>query len=157
MVLMHASEEQGLQLAAQGSCKVLWQAKQPAGQASAGLPLLPLTPAVLNRACRLRPLCQTVRLYDGAQGSSRGILEQQAPVLDVCLQDDATAFCACLDGQVKRCAPRVTRHSSHLTCQTFLLCIQAQRMCTRSALALCMMLMCLTMRAICFKVHCAMQ
>lgn len=118
---------------------------------------LPFTSFALTRACHLHLLRQTVRLYDGAQGSSRGILEQQAPVLDVCLQDDATAFCACLDGQVKRCAPRVTRHSSHLTCQTFLLCIQAQRVCTRSSLALCMMLMCLTLRAACLKVHCAMQ
>ena len=45
---------------------------------------------------------RTVRLYDAGLNQAKGVLEHQAPVLCVCLQDDATGFSGCLDGQVKR-------------------------------------------------------
>jgi hypothetical protein len=46
---------------------------------------------------------QTVRLYDAAAFTARGTIQLAAPVLDVCVQDDSTAYAGSLDGQVSRC------------------------------------------------------
>ena len=45
---------------------------------------------------------RTVRLYDASQNQARGVIEQQAPVLCVCIQDDNSGFSGSLDGQVRR-------------------------------------------------------
>jgi cell cycle arrest protein BUB3 len=45
---------------------------------------------------------QSVTLYDGQGGSTRGTYAHMAPVLDCCFQDDTSVAVSGLDGQLKQ-------------------------------------------------------